>query len=47
VIRKILVHLGLWDTRHHDPSHPVPESFQDFIIDESYCQLPQIDYWLM
>jgi len=47
VIRKILIHLGLWDTRNHDPPHPAPESFQDCIIDESYSQLPQTDYWMI
>jgi len=47
VIRKILVHLGLWDTRNHDPPHPAPESFQDCVIDESYSQLPQNDTWMM
>ena len=45
VIRKILVHLGLWDTRNHDPPWPDPDTFHDFIIDESYCQLPQPDDW--
>jgi hypothetical protein len=43
VIRKILVHLGLWDTRNHDLPSPAPDNFQDVIIDESYSQLPQND----
>jgi hypothetical protein len=47
VIRKILVHLGLWDIRNHDPPGPVGDSFQDFIIDESYSQLPQNESWMM
>lgn len=40
VLGKILVHLGLWATRNHDPPHMGLESFQDFIINESDCQLP-------
>ena len=47
VIRKILVHLGLWETRSHDPPWPDPDSIHDFIIDESYCQLPPTDDWPM
>ncbi len=31
VIRKILVHLGLWDTRNHDPPWPGPDTIHDFI----------------
>jgi hypothetical protein len=30
-----------------DPPSPALESFQDVIIDESYSQLPQNDYWMM
>jgi hypothetical protein len=41
MIRKILVHLGLWDIRNHDSPSPALESFQDVIIDESYSQLPK------
>lgn len=41
VIRKILVHLGLWDTRNHEPPNLAAESFQGFIINESYSQLSQ------
>ena len=47
VIRKILVHLGLWDIRNHDPPSLNSDTIHDFIIDESYSQLPQTDYWLM
>ena len=47
VIGKILVHLGLWNTRNHDPPWPGPDTIHDFIIDESYCQRPQTDDWPM
>ena len=47
VICKILVHLGLWNTRNHDSPWPGPDAFHDFIIDQSYCQLPQTDDCLM
>ena len=31
MIRKILVQLGLWETRSHDPPWPDPDSIHDFI----------------
>jgi hypothetical protein len=30
-------------TRNHDPPSPGPDIIHDFIIDETYCQLPQND----
>ncbi|MBR9979875.1 MAG: hypothetical protein KFF50_02485 [Desulfatitalea sp.] len=49
VIRKILSHLGLWETRNHDPpkarADPIPTFESGFTIDTSYSQLPLIDYW--
>ncbi|MGB5619727.1 MAG: hypothetical protein WBM78_23015 [Desulfobacterales bacterium] len=47
VIGKILVHLGLWNTRNHYPPWPDPDTILGFIIDESYCQLPQTGVWPM
>ena len=47
VIRKILVHLGLWDTRNHDPPHPAANSSRISSSMKSYCQLPKIDHWIM
>ena len=46
IIAKILRHLGLWETRSHDP--PAPKAFPDseLIYDDSYSQLPHTDYWL-
>ena len=45
VIRKILVYLDLWEIRRHDPPWLDPNAFHDFIIDESYCQMPPPDGW--
>ena len=46
VIKKILNHLGLWETRNHGPpdqSHPhIPEP----TYDDDYSQMPAVDYWL-
>jgi hypothetical protein len=48
-IKKILTHLGLWETRNHDPPQstekPIPAFEADLTIDESYSQLPLTDYW--
>ena len=47
VIRKVLVHLGLWETPNHDPPWREPDTINDFIFGESYCQRPQTDDWPM
>jgi hypothetical protein len=47
IIKKILKHLGLWETHNHDP--PAPDSslsIDAFTYDDAYSQLPPIDYWL-
>jgi hypothetical protein len=46
VIRKILDHPSLWETRNHDPTSYIPDIFHDPIIDESYSQLLQFEPWL-
>jgi len=49
LIKKILVHLGLWDTRNHDPPKPsdmhMPTIETELTYDYTYSQLPPIDYW--
>jgi hypothetical protein len=49
LIRKILVHLQLWDTRNHDPpkldSTHIPTIEAELTYDDTYWQLPPIDYW--
>lgn len=49
VIKKILSHLGLWETRNHDPPKPrvdpIPTFESEFTIDTTYSQLPLTDYW--
>jgi hypothetical protein len=49
VIRKILSHLGLWETRNHDHpkslADPIPAFESEFTIDTTYSQLPLTDYW--
>ncbi|MCJ7830556.1 MAG: hypothetical protein MUP74_04125 [Desulfobacterales bacterium] len=47
VIRKILVHLGLWDTRNLVSPSLSTDTIHDFIMDESHPLLPQTDYYLM
>ena len=48
LIRKILKHIGLWETRNHGPPSPktsgelyIPEITYDY----SYSQIPSTDYW--
>jgi predicted TIM-barrel fold metal-dependent hydrolase len=49
VIRIILSHLGLWETRNHGPpkslADPIPTFETEFTIDTTYSQLPLTDYW--
>jgi hypothetical protein len=44
-----MVHLGLWQTRNHDPPQPddvhIPTFETEYICDDTYSQLPPIDYW--
>jgi hypothetical protein len=45
IIRMILKHLGLWETRNHDP--PEKTYFQDneLIYDDEYAQISFEDDW--
>jgi hypothetical protein len=45
IIEKILSHLDLWDTRNHDPPTRKAPHIPELIIDPSYSQLPETDYW--
>ena len=49
VIRKILSHLGLWETRNHDPPKAridhITAFETEFTIDTTYSQLPLSGYW--
>ena len=46
IIEKILRHLDLWETRCHDPPAPNAVHTPELTYDDSYSQLPPIDYWL-
>lgn len=49
LIKKIWMHLGLWDTKNHDPPQSndahIPTIETELIYDYTYSQLPPIDYW--
>jgi hypothetical protein len=49
IIKKILKHLGLFQTRNHDPpqlgNFHTPTMETELIYDYTYAQLPTIDYW--
>ena len=49
LIKKILIHLGLWETRNHDPPKSndthIPTIETELTYDYTYSQLPPIDYW--
>ena len=49
LIKKILVHLGLWDIRNHDPPNPgdarMPTIETELTYDYTYSQLSPVDYW--
>jgi hypothetical protein len=48
LIKKILMDLGLWETRNHDPPQDdnvhIPTIKTEFIYDDTYSQPPFIDY---
>jgi hypothetical protein len=46
LIERILRHLGLWDTRNHDPPAKNATHIPDLTFDDSYSQLPPSDNWL-
>jgi len=46
LIQRILRHLGLWDTRNHDPPSKIAVHIPELTYDDSYSQLPPGDYWL-
>ena len=46
IIEKILRHLGVWETRNHDPPAPNAVHTPELTYDDSYSQLPPIDDWL-
>lgn len=46
LVKKILNHLGLWETRNHDPPAKRATHIPELIHDDSYSQLPPTDYWL-
>jgi len=49
LIKKILTHLGLWEIRINDPPRSDDTHFPAFdtelTYDDTYSQLPPIDYW--
>ncbi len=49
LIKKILMHLGLWETRNRDPPKPdilhTPTIETELTCDYPYSQLSPIDYW--
>ncbi len=46
VIRKILVHLDLWDLRNHDQPFKANEHIPELTYDDDYSQLPFTDVWV-
>jgi hypothetical protein len=45
IIKKILKHLNLWDTRINDPPAKKPEHIPELFYDDSISQIPETDYW--
>jgi UDP-glucose 4-epimerase len=44
-IKKILKHLGIWDTHNHDPPQKPAEKIRQIVYDDTYSQVPPFDYW--
>ena len=49
LIRKILTHIRLWETRNHDPLQSndkhIPTIDAELTYDYKYSQVPPIGYW--
>jgi hypothetical protein len=45
LITVILKHLNLWETRNHDPPVKDIKHTPELIYDDSYSQVPEVDYW--
>ncbi len=45
IIKKILKHLNLWDTRINDPPFKKSEHISELYYDDSFSQVPETDYW--
>jgi hypothetical protein len=45
IIKKILKHLGIWDTHNHDPPQKPAEKIRQVVYDDTYSQVPSFDYW--
>jgi hypothetical protein len=45
IIKKILKHLGLWETRNHDPPPENSSYIPELTYDDSDSQIPAYDYW--
>ena len=47
IIQKILKHLDLWETNNHNPpARNLSQTANELTYDDSYSQIPPIDYWL-
>jgi len=45
IIKKMLKHLGLWETRNHDPPPENSSYIPELTYDDSDSQIPAYDYW--
>jgi len=46
IIKKILQHLGIWETRSHDPPAQKTPHIAEYVYDDAYSQIPPGDYYL-
>jgi len=45
IVKKILKHLGLWETHNHDPPACDAPHLVEFTYDNAYSQIPPDDYY--
>jgi len=46
IIKRILQHLGIWETRSHDPPAQKTPHSAEYVYDDTYSQIPPGDYFL-
>lgn len=45
IVKKILIHLDLWDTPNHDPPAQDEKNVPEQVYDGSQSQIPPYEYW--
>ncbi len=45
IIKKVPKYLNLWETRMNDPPAKKIGHIPELVYDDSFSQIPEVDYW--